>query len=71
MTVSELIEMLKKYPLDMEILNQRCSDYSIISENEWSVIKGVKKEFWVMRSHPSMSDENKENEKEYLLLEGN
>jgi hypothetical protein len=71
MTVNELIEMLKKYPSDMEIVNGRCSDYALISEDEWHVIKGVKEDFWVMRSHPSMSEENKSKEKEFLYLEGN
>lgn len=71
MNVGDLKEMLKQYPDDMEILNGRYSDYSLIKEDEWSVVRGVKKEEWVMRSHPRMSDENKANEKEYLYLEGN
>lgn len=69
--VGELKKMLKKYPDDMEILNGRCSDYALISENEFSVVKGVRKDGWVMRSHPTMSEENKKDEKEYLYLEGN
>lgn len=71
MNVKDLKRMLEKYPDDMEILNGRYSDYEIISEDEWSVVKGVDKDGWVMRSHPTMSEENKVNEKEYLYLEGN
>jgi hypothetical protein len=71
MTVGQLKEMLNKYPDDMEILNGRCSDYEIISESEWRIVKGVEKDGWVMRSHPTMSDENKKKEKSYLYLEGN
>ena len=71
MNVGNLKEMLCKYPDDMDVLNQRCSDYDIINEEEWSVVKGVDKNGWVMRSHETMSEENKKNEKEYLLLEGN
>jgi hypothetical protein len=71
MTVGELKKMLEQYPDDMEIVNGRCSDYQLIKETEWSVIKGVKKEEWVMRSHPTMSEENKRNEKEFLYLVGN
>ena len=73
MTVGDLKKMLEKYPEDMEILNGRYSDYELISENEWSVVRGVlnKDGGWVMRSHPTMSEENKNNEKEYLFLEGN
>jgi hypothetical protein len=71
MNVKDLKRMLEKYPDDMEILNGRYSDYEIISEEEWSVVKGVDKDGWVMRSHPTMTEENKANEKEYLYLEGN
>lgn len=71
MKVKELKEMLQQYPEDMEILNGRCSDYEIIEVNEWSVVRGVDKNGWVMRSHPTMSKENKAKEKSYLALEGN
>lgn len=71
MNVSELKKMLDNYPNDMEILNGRYSDYQIIKESEWSVIKGVGRDGWVMESHPKMSAENKEKEKSYLYLEGN
>ncbi len=71
MTVGELKKMLGKYPDDMEIVNSRCSDYDIVEEAEWSVIQGVKQDQWIMRSHPTMSEENKKKEKSYLHLEGN
>lgn len=71
MNVGELRKMLEKYPDDMEVLNSRCSDYAIISENEWSVVSGVDKNGWVMQSHPTMSEENKRQEKQYLHLAGN
>jgi len=71
MTVGELITMLKKYPADMELLVDRCSDYTTIEENEWSVVRAVPTAYGAMRSHQSMSDENKANEKEYLHLCGN
>lgn len=72
MNVGQLKKMLEQYPDDMEILNVRYSDYEIISEDEWSVVQGVEnKGGWVMRSHPTMSEENKRKEKPYLCLEGN
>lgn len=71
MNVGQLKKMLEQYPDDMQILNGRCSDYEIISEDEWSVVKAVDKGGYVMRSHPTMSEENKANEKSYLYLEGN
>jgi hypothetical protein len=71
LTVGELKKMLEQYPDDMEIVNQRYSDYQIISEDEWSVVEGVDKDGWVMRAHPTMSDDNKARVKKYLHLEGN
>lgn len=71
MNIGELKKMLEKYPDDMEILNGRCSDYELISEGEWSIVHGVNKNGWIMRSHPTMSAENKKNEKLYLYLAGN
>lgn len=70
MNVGELKKMLEQYPDDMEILNGRYSDYVLISEHEWSVVEGVEKDGWVMRSHPTMSEENKRAAKKYLYLEG-
>lgn len=71
MTVGEIITMLKRYPVDMELLVDRCSDYTAIEEDEWSVVKAVPTAYGAMRSHPTMSDENKAKEKEYLHLDGN
>ena len=71
MNVGELKEMLKQYPDDMEILNERYSDYDIVKLDEWSIVKAVPKGNYVMRSHPTMSDECKAKEKEYLHLYGN
>jgi len=71
MTVLELKRMLGNYPDDMEVIVDRCSDYTSIEEGEWSVVKAVKINYGFMRSHETMSDENKANEKEYLHLEGN
>jgi hypothetical protein len=70
MNVGQLKKMLENYPDDMQIVNGRYSDYEIISEDEWSIVKGVDKNGWVMRSHPTMTEENKSKEKEYLYLVG-
>jgi hypothetical protein len=71
MNVRELKELLSQYPDDMEIVNGRCSDWQIIQPDEWRVISGVPKDGWVMRSHPTMSPENKAQERAYLALDGN
>lgn len=71
MNVREMKKMLEKYPDDMELIVDRCSDYTSILESEWEVVKAVPTEYGCMRSHPTMSDENKAKEREYLHLEGN
>ena len=71
MTVGELKKMLERYPDDMEIVNERYSDYEIIREDDWSVVRGVEHGGWVMRSHSTMSAKNKAKEKPYLHLTGN
>jgi len=73
MNVGQLKKMLEQYPDNMEVLNERCSDYTRIKEQEWTIVKGVPQDgaYWVMRSHPTMSEENKKKEREYLLLDGN
>ncbi len=72
MNVGNLKRMLNKYPDDMVIITERHSDYAVIEQSEWSVVKAVPgNDGWLMRSHPTMSEENKGKEKEYLLIEGN
>jgi hypothetical protein len=71
MNVGELKKMLEKYPDDMGVLHTFHSDYHILTEDDWMIVKAVPKSFYWMRSHPTMSEENKEKEREYLLLLGN
>ena len=71
MNILELKEMIKDYPDDMEILNDRCSDYSVVELGDWSIVLAVPKGCYVMRSHQTMSDENKSKQKRYLHLLGN
>ncbi len=71
MNVGELKKMLDKYPDDMEVINQRYSDYDLVTEDEWHVVKAVDKRGYVMRPHPTMSHENELAQKDYLLLGGN
>jgi phage anti-repressor protein len=69
MNVGELKKMLEKYPDDMEILNDRCSDYDLVEEEDWTVVEAVQQgNSYVMRSHPTMSEDNKARAKKYLHL---
>lgn len=71
MNVGELKKILENYPDDMQIVNERYSDYQIVLPDEFYILDGVDKNGWVMRAHPTMSEENKANCKKYLCLVGN
>ena len=71
MNVKELKELLAEHPDDLEILFQCFSDYSRMCAEDIEVVKAVDKGEWLMRGHPTMSQENKDKEKAYLLLPGN
>lgn len=71
MNVGDLKKMLEKYPDDMIVLNSRYSDYEIVEEEDWSVVRAVPKDFYVMRAHPTMSEENMSKAQDFLHLMGN
>lgn len=73
MNVGDLKRMLERYPDDMEIIHSMYSDYWPVEEEDWSIVKAVYQSGanFLMRSHPTMSEENKAKEKEYLHLTGN
>lgn len=66
MNIKELKAIIANIPDDTEIVIERHSDYALVDEHYF--IKGVDKNGWIMRTHPTMSEENKVNEKEYFLL---
>lgn len=72
MNVRELKAKLDQYPDDMEILYRYCSDYERLDGDDLTVVEAVCKTngYW-MRSHPTMSAENKAAAKDYLLFPGN
>lgn len=71
MNVGQLKKMLEQYPDDMEVLNSRCSDYALVEEDDWSVVEAVPQDWGHMRSHPTMSAENRAKSQKYLHLCGN
>ena len=70
MNVGELKKMLEKYPDDMDVIHTMMSDYALINEDDWFVVSAVLQTSYVMRSHPTMSTDNKAREKQYLHLVG-
>lgn len=72
MNVHQLIKKLHQYPLDMEVLYCMCSDYERLNAEDLTTVKGVERpNGYVMRSHATMSAENKAQEKTFLLFPGN
>ena len=70
MTLGELKKLLEQYPDDVEVIFPKYSDYAHIEAAEVELIKAVPPDddSWVMRSDPTMSEENKAREKTYLTL---
>ena len=71
MTKAELVKYLEKFDDNAEILYCMHSDYSILEANDIELIRAVPKRFYVMRSHPTMSEENKAKEKDFIIFPGN
>lgn len=65
---NEILEKLSKYDDNMEIIFDQHSDYITPEEIDTEIIFGVNQGSWIMRSHPTMSDENKSKEKEYVYI---
>ncbi len=72
MNVKELKEILKDLPDEMEVIQTRYSDYCHCDKYNFSTVKAVDSASgWLMRSHPTMTDENKAKEKTYFHIDGN
>lgn len=70
MNVKELKELLNQFDDNLEILYARHSDFEEMNALQWNVTNAVDMQStWFMRSHPTMSQENKNNEKQYLIFE--
>jgi hypothetical protein len=66
--VGQLKEILKKYPDELEVVFPLYSDYDVSAEDDITLIKVVDRGFYHMRSHDTMSAENKRLEKECLCI---
>ena len=66
MKVCELRRILDALNDDMDVIIEMRSDYAVVETAE--VINAVIQEWGVMRSHATMSDENKEKAADCLLI---
>ena len=73
MNVGELKKALDAFPDDMEVIRIMYSDYRPMTAECFEVTQGVYQEScgYIMRSHRTMSEENKKKEKSYLVFDGN
>jgi len=71
MTKAELVKYLEKFDDNAEILYVQYSDYRILEEKDIDLFRAVPKRLYVMRSHPTMSEENKAKEKDFIVFPGN
>ena len=65
MNIAELMAELEKYPPEMLVIVDHFSDYQIAN---LSIIDAVPKGHYIMRAHPTMSQENKNGKLEFLLI---
>lgn len=66
MKVLELKKILHALNDDMDVIVEMRSDYAVVESAE--VINAVIQDWGVMRSHPTMSDENKQKAADCLLI---
>src|SRR3972149_5336454 len=66
MTVKELIEHLKTFDENLEVIYRECSAWSQMRADLITKEKGVDKAYYIMRSHRTMVDKDKHTEKEYI-----
>lgn len=73
MTVGDLRKLIENLPDELEIIQTLYSDYTEVIEKDWDIVKAVYQPSvpYYMRSHPTMSQENKDKEKYYLHFKGN
>lgn len=71
MNVGELRKLLESYPAELEVICERYSDYQQVTEDDLGLVVAVPKSGWLMRDHPTMSEENKLAKRNYLCIAGN
>ena len=55
----------------MEILITMYSDYNLLNKDDFEIITAIPQGYYYMRSHPTMSEENRNKEEVYLHIKGN
>jgi len=68
MKIKELIETLKGFDPELEVVYPMHSDYNMLDPELIGVANLVDQDGYVMRAHRSMSEENKSRAKKYLCL---
>jgi len=72
MTIKDLKDFIKDLPDGIEIIKQRYSDYDFVSPSCFEIVEAIDNDgLWLMRSHKTMSEENKLKAKKYLFFAGN
>lgn len=71
LTVKQLKEIIADLPDDMEVIYDCCSDYEAMNPEDVKLVSAVPKGGWHMRSHPTMSEDNKSKQQQYLHFPGN
>ncbi len=71
MNVGDLKKFLENIPDDMPIMIRMYSDYEKLEADQIEVVGAVDQGGYIMREHPTMSDDNKRRKQQFLLFPGN
>lgn len=74
MTIKELIEELRRYPEDLQVLYRRYSDYMYMERDDITIGPAVvlrPSDGWLTRVHPSMTPKELATKRDYLIFPGN
>lgn len=71
MKVYKLIEHLKTFDPEMEVLYRLHSDYAELNTEEIKIENAVNMEWYHMRSHPTMALPLQQKAQDYLVFPGN
>jgi hypothetical protein len=73
MTVKDLIAKLQTFPENLEVLEQRYSDFQYMDPGSWQTVEAMPYPSggWVQRAQYSMTEELKAKCKTYVVFWGN
>lgn len=70
-TVAQLIAHLQTFDPNLPVIYERYSDFDWMELNQVHQTNAVNKDWYIMRSHPTMSEEDKNKMISAIIFPGN